>query len=162
MNWISTIISNNTNFARACNHIDINLAEYLALRCGYVNITRAYDFIYLWNGFRTVSQRRYPLGTAHLVHRINTSQFCRTKYSRVNAILLRRCHHNDFFYPCDFGWQCSHDNSRWIRRCTARNVETNTSQGNHLLTADDTRCIHVHKALLNFSAMELRNIRLCL
>ena len=160
--WISTIVSNNTDFTRACNHVDINLAEHLAFCSSYVNVARAYDFINLWNAFRTIRKSRYTLSTTNLVYCINASKFCGAQYSRIDAILLRRCNHNDFFNTRNFSWQRSHDNSRRVSRCAARNIKTNASQWNHLLTTDNARCIHIHETLLNFAAVELSNISLCL
>ena len=160
MNWISTVVSNNTDFTRARNHIDVNLTEYLAFCSGYVNIARAYDFIDLWNAFSTICKGCYTLSATNLVYRINASKLGSTQYSRIDAVLLRRCNHNDFFNACNFSWQRSHDNSRRICCCTARNVKANPSQWDHLLTTDDARCIHVYKALLNFTAVKLSDISL--
>ena len=162
MNWISTIVGNNTDFTRARNHVDVNLTEYLAFCSGYVNIARAYDFIDLWNAFSTICKGRHALSAAYLVYRINASKLGSTQYSRIDAVLLGRCNHDDFFNACNFSWQRSHDNSRRICCSTARNVKANASQWNHLLTANDARCIHIYKALLNFTAVELCNISLCL
>ena len=74
MNWISTVVSNNTDFARARNHVDIDLTKYLAFCSGYVNITRAYDFIDLWNAFSTICKSCYTLSATNLVYRINASK----------------------------------------------------------------------------------------
>ena len=162
MNWICTVVSNNTNFTRARNHVDVNLTKYLAFCGSYVNIARAYDFIDLWNTFSTISQRRHTLSAAYLIHRINASKLGSTQYSRIDAVLLRRCNHDDFFNACNFSWQRSHNDGGRICCCTARNVKANAGQWNYLLTADDAWCVHVHKALLNFTAMELSDISLCL
>ena len=160
--WISTIVSDNADFTRACNHVDINLAEHLAFCCGNVNVARAYDLINLWNAFRTIRKSRYTLSTTNLVYCINASKFCSAQYSRIDTILLRRCDHNDFFDARDFRWQCSHNDGRRIRRCTARNVKSNAGQWNYLLTTDDAWCIHIYKALLNFTAVKLSDISLSL
>ena len=159
--WISTIISDNADFTWARNHVDVNLTEHLAFCSGYVNVARSYNFIHLWNAFRTIRKSRYALSTTNLVYRINASKFCGTQYSRIDAILLRRCNHNDFFNTCNFSWQRSHDNSRRIGCCATRNIKAKASQWDHLLTTDDAWCIHIYKALFNFTAVELSNICLC-
>ena len=160
VNWICTVVSNNTDFTRTRNHVYVNLTKYLAFCSGYVNIARAYDFINLWNTFSTICKGRHALSTTYLVYCINTSKFCGTQYSRINAILLRRCDHNNFFNACNLSWQRSHDNGGRIRCSTTRNVKANASQWNYLLTADNAWCIHIYKALLDFTAVKLSDISL--
>ena len=132
MNWISTIVGNNTDFTRGPQSCRCQLDRILGVCSGYVNIARAYDFIDLWNAFSTICKGRHALSAAYLVYRINASKLGSTQYSRIDAVLLGGVTMTISLTPAILAGNAVSDNSRRICCSTARNVKANASQWNHL------------------------------
>ena len=93
---ISTVVSDNKNFARTGQHIDIHMADYCLFSKSYKDIARASDFFYLGHSSSAKGQCSNSLRATHFIDFGYANQACRYQNIGVYlAVLSGRHGHNN-------------------------------------------------------------------
>src|SRR5690606_3776798 len=88
-------VSDNENFRGASYHINTDLTENLPLGGGDIGIARTDDLVHRRNGFRSIGESGYSLGTAHTVNFINACKLRGGEHERVDHAIRRRNNHDN-------------------------------------------------------------------
>ena len=123
--WVGSFIGQYQDLTWTCNRVNAYIAIYCFLCQGYENISRAYDLVYLWNAFCTVSQSSHCLGSSNLVDLICSGfSGCYQCGSAYLAVLSRRGGHYNMGYSCNFGRHNIHKYRGRINCLSAWNIDT--------------------------------------
>ena len=127
-------ISDNQYFARSGQHINIAVTVNSLFRQSNEYIARAGYLFNLWHAFRTKSQGRNRLRTAHFINLCDANFRSRCQYIGIYfAVLPWWYSHYNARYAGNFRRYGIHDNGRRIGGCTARHINADGINRRYLL-----------------------------
>ena len=150
------------NLGRTCNHINGNLAIYLALGFRHESVTGAHDFIYSGNRLGAVCQCSNRLRTADLEDFVHACNLCSAKDCGIYLTVTHgRRDHDDLAHACKLGGNTVHQHGGGISSSTARDVNTNLCQRRDFLSEHNAAVFLDFKALAHLIFMICFNICGC-
>ena len=85
---VAAAVGHNENFAGACNHVNRHPAENLLFRLGNEGVSRADDFVDLFDRFGAVGKSGDGLRPADFIDFIHSRDFCGRENFRPDAAVL--------------------------------------------------------------------------
>ena len=122
--WIIVRIRDDKDLRRASNHINPDMAKDAALGLGDKGIAGPCDQIDGGNGLRPIGQSGNCLCAADAINLVHPRDMRRIDHQRVHFVSRSGHSHGQTFDAGHFGRNCIHQNGRWIRGQTARNIKT--------------------------------------
>ena len=142
---IGGVVSQHTNLAGTCWHIDSYLVEaYLLLGSHHILVARTENLEDLRYALRTIGHSTNSLYTTSLENLADTSYACCHEDGRVHLTFAvgRRAEHN-LLTTGNLGGGGKHQHRRKEWGSAARDIETHTFYGDTFLPTADTRlCLH--------------------
>ena len=123
------LIGDDHDLAGSGHHIDIDDSIDQSLgRCN-ISIPWPDDLIDPWNRRRPIGKRRDCLNPSDSKDPIHTRQVSGHKNGRADALLMRRCHHDDFLNASDLCRDGSHEDRRRIGGLSAGDIDSHPFEG---------------------------------
>ena len=154
ISWISSLIRYYHNLTWSGNGINAYMSVHRFFRQCYIDITRSYNLVYLWNTFCSVCQCSDCLCSTYFINSCCTCfTGCHQSVSIDTPIRSRRCNHNDFIHS---GRTCRnniHQYRGWISCFAARYIDTYPLKRSYLLSKDCSVRLTVKPAELTLFLM---------
>ena len=125
---IGFIVGDHHDLRRACDGVDADRAEDLALGLRDIGVAGADDLRDRLNRLGAVGERRDSLRASDAVNLADASQMRRRQHRLVDLAIGRRRDHHDPRDAGNPGGNGVHQHRAWIACLAARNVETDRVQ----------------------------------
>ncbi len=132
--WIGTRVSKDSNFTRACDHIDVDITKNEFFCRRDKDITRSRDNVYFGDTPSTIRHRTNSARTANFKRLCDATQVHCRKQKGIELIMRGWRADNNLFNASHNGRNRIHQKTAWIRRFTTWNVKPCTVDGCHFLS----------------------------